>query len=263
MHAEEIMRLAGSVGQRASEIQEALKHVEIPGRSQPLSGVAASSVARCRQIADQIAFLSSEMASQLHTYENSVHRGRRLASMLQTAKAAGAARRKSDKKDPVEDLMESGREYLVEMEVRTGCPLINRRVAEAGLRNLQGLFLAEILRNEESIVPVKPSDKMRVGDRLIFTGLVNSIAQLQKIENLIPVDEPRLYHDLKRSGQARIIEAVISRASPVLGQTIKAGNFRARYGAVVLAVHRHGQRVQAKIGDIKLKPGDTILLLSR
>lgn len=167
-----------------------------------------------------------------------------------------------DKKDPVEDLMESGREYLVEMEVRTGCPLINRRVAEAGLRNLQGLFLAEILRNEESIVPVKPSDKMRVGDRLIFTGLVNSIAQLQKIENLIPVDEPRLYHDLKRSGQARIIEAVISRASPMLGQTIKDGNFRARYGAVVLAVHRHGERVQAKIGDIKLKPGDTVLLLS-
>jgi di/tricarboxylate transporter len=167
-----------------------------------------------------------------------------------------------DKKDPVEDLMESGREYLVEMEVRTGCPLINRRVAEAGLRNLQGLFLAEILRNEESIVPVKPSDKMRVGDRLIFTGLVNSIAQLQKIENLIPVDEPRLYHDLKRSGQARITEAVISRASPMLGQTIKDGNFRARYGAVVLAVHRHGERVQAKIGDIKLKPGDTVLLLS-
>jgi di/tricarboxylate transporter len=118
------------------------------------------------------------------------------------------------------------------------------------------------MRNEELIVPVKPSDKIRVGDRLIFTGLVNSIVQLQKIENLIPVDEPRFYHDLRRSGQAQIIEAVISRASPMLGQTIKDGNFRARYGAVVLAVHRHGERVRAKIGDIKLKPGDTVLLLA-
>jgi di/tricarboxylate transporter len=167
-----------------------------------------------------------------------------------------------DHRDPVEDLMESGREYLVEMDIRKGCPLSGRTVAEAGLRNLQGLFLAEIFRNGESVAPVKPSDRLQLGDRLLFTGLVNSIVHLQKIENLIPVDEPRLYHDLRSSGQARIAEAVVSRASPMLGQTIKDGNFRARYGAVVLAVHRSGERVRDKIGNIVLKPGDTLLLLA-
>lgn len=164
-------------------------------------------------------------------------------------------------RDPVEDLMESGREYLVTMEVRKGCPLIDQRVAAAGLRNLQGLFLAEILRNGESIGPVKPTESIRLGDNLVFTGLVNSILQLQKIDQLIPLDEPRLYHDLRQSGQGRIIEAVISSASPMLGRTIKQGNFRARYNAVVLAVHRNGVRISAKIGDIVLKPGDTVLLL--
>ena len=49
-----------------------------------------------------------------------------------------------DHKGPMDDLIESGREYLVEMEIRGGCPLIGENVAEAGLRNLQGLFLAEI-----------------------------------------------------------------------------------------------------------------------
>ena len=167
-----------------------------------------------------------------------------------------------DHRDPVENLMESGREYLVTMEVRKGCPLIDQNVAEAGLRNLQGLFLAEIVRNGESIGPVKPTDKIHLGDSLVFTGLVNSILQLQKIDQLIPLDEPRLYHDLKNSGQGRIIEAVVSRASPMLGRTIKQGNFRARYNAVVLAVHRNGVRISAKIGDIVLKPGDTVLLLA-
>jgi di/tricarboxylate transporter len=166
-----------------------------------------------------------------------------------------------DHRDTVENLMDSGREYLVTMEVREGCPLIGQRVAAAGLRNLQGLFLAEIVRNGESIGPVKPTDRLRLGDSLVFTGLVNSILQLQKIDQLIPLDEPRLYHDLRQSGEGRIIEAVVSRASPMLGRTIKEGNFRARYNAVVLAVHRNGVRISAKIGDIILKPGDTVLLL--
>jgi di/tricarboxylate transporter len=158
--------------------------------------------------------------------------------------------------------MESGREYLVEMEVREGCPLAGKTVTEAGLRNLQGLFLAEIYRDGESISPVKPSDRLQLGDHLLFAGLVNSIVQLQRIENLIPVDEPSLYHDLRRSGQARVAEAVVSNSFPMLGRTIKEGNFRARYGAVVLAVHRSGERVQDKIGSIRLKPGDTLLLLA-
>jgi len=166
-----------------------------------------------------------------------------------------------DHKGPVDDLRESGREYLVEMEIRAGCPLIGKTVAEAGLRNLQGLFLAEIFRDNESIAPVTPSDRLRQHDRLLFTGMVQSIVQLQKIENLIPVDEPRLYHDLRRSGQARVVEAVVSRTSPMLGRTIKEGNFRAHYGAVVLSVHRCGERVVDKIGNIVLKAGDTLLLL--
>jgi len=167
-----------------------------------------------------------------------------------------------DHRDPVDDLKDSGREYLVTMEVREGCPLVNQTISEAGLRNLQGLFLAEIVRSGESIGPVKPTERIRLGDSLVFTGLVNSILQLQKIDQLIPLDEPRLYHDLRQSGQGRIIEAVVSRASPMLGRTIKEGNFRARYNAVVLAVHRNGVRISAKIGDIVLKPGDTVLLLA-
>jgi len=167
-----------------------------------------------------------------------------------------------DHRDPVEDLLESGREYLVELEVRGGCPLIDNSVADAGLRNLQGLFLVEIVRDQESIAPVKPTDKIRMGDRLVFTGLVNSIVQLQKIPHLTPVHERKHYRDLRRSGKSRIIEAVVSRSSPMLGRTIREGNFRSRYNAAVLAVHRSGERIQSKIGDIILKPGDTVLLLA-
>ncbi|MDT8396885.1 MAG: SLC13 family permease [bacterium] len=167
-----------------------------------------------------------------------------------------------DHRDPVEDLLDSGREYLVEMDVREGCPLAGRSVLSAGLRNLQGLFLVEIVRDGDSLAPVKPADRIHAGDRLIFTGLVNSIVQLKKIPGLVYSGEATLARDLRSSGGGRIVEAVISRSSPMLGKTIREGKFRSRYNAAVLAVHRSGERIRSKIGDIKLKPGDTVLLLT-
>jgi di/tricarboxylate transporter len=48
----------------------------------------------------------------------------------------------------------------------------------------------------------------------------------------------------------------------MLGKTIKEGNFRARYDAAVLAVHRHGERLNTSLGQLQLRAGDTLLLLA-
>ncbi|MFV2082497.1 MAG: SLC13 family permease, partial [bacterium] len=57
-----------------------------------------------------------------------------------------------------------GREYLLEMYVASECRLIGKSIEEGGLRNLQGLFLVEIIRDGDSLTPVKPSDTIVAGD---------------------------------------------------------------------------------------------------
>ena len=52
----------------------------------------------------------------------------------------------------------------------------------------------------------------------------------------------------------------MSDTCPIVGKTIREGAFRTRYDAVVIAVHRNGERIKQKIGDIVLSPGDTLLL---
>jgi len=167
-----------------------------------------------------------------------------------------------DNKDLSVEFPANGREYLLEMQVQQGSPLVGMTVEDAGLRNLEKLFLVEIVRNGESLVPVKPTDHVKANDMLVFTGLVDAIMQLQKIPGLVPRHGGDVYADLHRSGNGRIIEAVVSPSSPMLGRTIKEGGFRSRYDAAVLAVHRHGERIVSKIGEIILKPGDTLLLLA-
>lgn len=168
-----------------------------------------------------------------------------------------------ERKELLEQLGETRKEYLTEMLVQPGCRLVGQTVENAGLRQLPGLFLIEIDRNGTVLTPVGPDDLIQVDDRLIFTGIVSSIIELEKIPGLIPVADPEFEARPEKQKNRRMCEAVISENSPLIGKTIREADFRATYGAAVVAVHRGGKRVEKKIGDIELRPGDTLLLQVR
>jgi len=165
--------------------------------------------------------------------------------------------------DLVEDLGERRREYLVEMLVQPGCALVGKTVEQAGMRRLPGLFLIEITRSDEAITPVTPSDVIQTHDRMIFTGVVGTIADLERIPGLVPAaDITYEFHPAQRV-KRQLAEAVLSRTSPVIGRTVREANFRQRYNTAIVAVHRGGERLGRKIGDIRLQAGDTLLLQAR
>ncbi|HET7578181.1 MAG TPA: SLC13 family permease [Bacillales bacterium] len=157
---------------------------------------------------------------------------------------------------------ENSREYLAEMVVEPKYPHIGKTIEEAGLRNLKGLFLIEIIRGNERLSPVKSTTVMQTGDRLIFTGDVSTIADLQNTKGLRLDPGADLSLDLLENGSTKLIEVVISHHSTLLSKKIKDTRFRGKYDAAVVAVHRNNERVRGKIGDIVLKPGDTLLLLA-
>lgn len=163
--------------------------------------------------------------------------------------------------DPFDAYGKHRREYLVNMRVEPGCHLVGKEVEAAGLRRLRGLFLAEIQRGRELITPVSPNQLIEVGDILTFTGLVETIVELERIPGLRVLDPEEKTDEPLGIGRERLLhEAVISNTSPLVGKTIRDSDFRALYNAVVLAVHRGGERLRGRVGDIVLQPGDTLLL---
>ena len=165
-----------------------------------------------------------------------------------------------DRRDLLETMGESAREYLVNMRIEAGCPLIGKQVEPAGLRRLPGLFLIEITRADRIIAPVEPDDIIREGDRLTFAGVVGTIVDLERTQGLVAErPEPGAETDAN-PGDRRYCEAVVSGTSPLIGRNIRESNFRAVYNAAVIAVHRGGTRLSGRVGDIVLRRGDTLLL---
>lgn len=151
------------------------------------------------------------------------------------------------------------RQYTMEMLIDNDSPLVGNSIEQADLRNLQGAFLIEIERQGHLITAVGPQQKLQAGDRLVFAGDVESIVDLQNRRGLRPADDQIFKIDSERSDR-HLVEVVISNNFPQLGKTIKEGRFRSTYGAAIIAVAREGQRLRSRIGDIVLKPGDTLLI---
>ncbi|MCM3111235.1 SLC13 family permease [Lederbergia lenta] len=156
---------------------------------------------------------------------------------------------------------EQSREYLSQMFVEDTFPYMNSSVEEAGLRSLKGLYLIEIIRDKEKLSPVKSTTIIKSGDRLIFTGLISTIVELEKMQGLRLETGSELTLNMLRNGNIQLVEAVVSHHSSLLYKRIKDSHFRSEFDAGVIAVHRHAERVVNKIGDITLKTGDTLLLL--
>jgi di/tricarboxylate transporter len=157
---------------------------------------------------------------------------------------------------------EEAREYAIEMLLEETSPLIGRSIEEAGLRQLPGAFLAEIERGDTLLPAVAPTERLRAGDRLLFVGVVDSMLDLVRLRGLVPAPDQLFKLDTPRA-ERRLFEAVVSESCPVTGKTIRDGQFRSRYDAVVIAVARNGERLRGKVGDVQLRPGDTLLLEAR
>lgn len=164
--------------------------------------------------------------------------------------ARGAAR---------ESLTGIARDFTVTMQVVRGGPVDNRSVGDAGLRHLQGVFLVEAEREEKIIAPVGPDELLVGGDLLTFVGRVDQIVDLQRLRGLQSSQGRQI--DALAGGAHAFFEVVVG-AGELVGTTLRDIGFRARYGAAVLAIHRAGHRMDAKLGDVPLRLGDTLLVLA-
>ena len=145
-------------------------------------------------------------------------------------------------------------DYLVEVEVMPSSSLIGKSVKANKLRDLQGLFLVEIYRDNRLITPVTPSEVLRESYKLIFSGDVSRIAALEQFDGLrtFAMEEGLL--------RSNLTEVIVLPGATVEGKSIKAAGFRSLFDAAVVGVSRGGLPLSGKLGDIVLRAGDSLVL---
>jgi di/tricarboxylate transporter len=163
-----------------------------------------------------------------------------------------------DRQGPV-DQLQNAREYSVEARVLPGGPLVGRSIADVGLRSMKHAFVLDVSRGPRLLTAVSPEEVLEANDRVTFVGVVDAVNELRRIPGLSVAEDQTFKLNLKHA-QRCLVELVLSASSPLIGQTVKESSFRSLYRAAIISISRDGMRIETKLGEVRLRAGDTLLV---
>lgn len=163
------------------------------------------------------------------------------------------------RKSKLQDFQYRLNEYMVGTQIGEESNLVGKTVKVAGLRNLKDSFLVEVIRDQKVISPVAPECVLQRGDRLFFSGSIQAIANLVKRKEGLHLIN---HHELQSFRHFRCMEAIIPASSSLVEVKVKESDFRNRFNASIVAIHRYGKQLPESIGNTVLNGGDMLFLLT-
>ncbi len=167
---------------------------------------------------------------------------------------------------PTESSLTEGyrlREYLTELLIRQDSPLLDKRLSETDFSRLLDIEVLELQRGREKLRLFLQDIRLKGGDILIVKGNLDNILKVRDTEGVDILADVKLSDRDLKSEDITLAEAVISPESSLIGLTLKEANFRQRYQATALAIRRHGSQIRDKLGRVRLRVGDMLLVQVR
>ncbi|MEC8988290.1 MAG: SLC13 family permease [Verrucomicrobiota bacterium] len=150
------------------------------------------------------------------------------------------------------------REYLSEIAVMPGSSLIGQHVFESSLAEME-FRIVKVLRKKRSFVPNIRSI-IEEGDVLLVSGGMEDLMAVKDASGIEIHAETKLEDEALQTEEVKIAELLITSKSTLIRRTLKETEFRQRFGLAVLAIYRHGQSLGSKLGAIRLRAGDLLLV---
>ena len=162
-----------------------------------------------------------------------------------------------DRKAP-EAAFESTSDYTVELLVPSDNKHIGETIEEAGLTNVNGGSLIEIVHYDDITSPVPADELIMGGDRLVFAGQIDEILDLKKSHGFVNADH-HVFTMSEVSGDRQLRTAYVTFGSSLINTKIGNSSFEQDNNMVLVAVARRGNRIDQPPHEVVLQAGDTLL----
>lgn len=148
--------------------------------------------------------------------------------------------------------------YLTEARIVSDSTVLGKTVAD--LIKLSGgdAIVTSILRNRTMRMTPLPDVVLKANDILLLEGDPEALDRLVS-QGKLSVTGNRASGD-NTTSELVAIEAVIGESSPLIGWTAQRLALYHRFNVNLLAVSRHGERLDRRLAEIQLRLGDVIVL---
>ncbi|PCI04505.1 MAG: SLC13 family permease [Hyphomicrobiales bacterium] len=157
----------------------------------------------------------------------------------------------------------SGRQFIAQIEITQG-HVLEGATSRAGLfSELEDITVRTIMRNDAPMIPAMEDITLRAGDTLIIGATRRALTRALAIGSTsVPAeeDEDDDAQDSRLAPEFSIAEVVVAPGSRFVGRTIQSAAIRSTYGTIVLGVQRKSRMQRKGLDQIRMEPGDTLLM---
>ena len=150
-------------------------------------------------------------------------------------------------------------DYLTDLVLLAESKSVGQSLASAPLVEELGVEVLQILRGEDTLRPTAEII-LREHDVLRIKGDLHTINELKDRAGVTFGMSMKWRDEDLESTDTRLVEAVVGPSSPLAGTSLAESHLRENYGAAVLAVRQHGALTHGEFQNMKLMPGDTLLI---
>ncbi len=162
-----------------------------------------------------------------------------------------------DRKAP-EEVFEDTSEYTLELLVPADNPNIGKRIIDAGLKDIRGGRLIEVIHFDEVLSPVPDDEPIMGGDRLVFAGQIDELLDLKKTHGFVNADHPVFSKD-EANKDRQLRTAYVALNSSLIHKCMGDTTFEKDHNMTLIAIARYGKRIEKSPHEVKLHAGDTLL----
>ena len=163
-----------------------------------------------------------------------------------------------ERKSP-DQAFEATGEYTAELLVPSDCRSIGQTVTEAGLLHVSGGRLIEIVRFDREVISPVPADEYVMGgDRLVYSGQIDSILELRKSHGLTTATR-HVFTVGEDEKKRELYTANVMRGCPLIGTSMETNDFEETHNTVLVAVVREGERINCNPRGVQIERGDILL----
>ena len=140
-------------------------------------------------------------------------------------------------------------------------PLLGKTIKNSPISMIEGVRLIDAVRGGKSLTSPMDEIVLHAGDRLILSCKPQGLIDVREVQGFKFFDQSLLGMEQINTSEAIMVEAMIKPSSSLLSCSLLEANFRGRFNLSVVALHRKGKNLHLSLNALKLRVGDTLLLL--
>lgn len=150
-------------------------------------------------------------------------------------------------------------DYLAELRVPEDSPLIGESWKTSLPEEVRDINLIRIIREDQPLGMAR-TVRFMAGDILLVHGAADRLMKLKDLLGFEMREDASIDDSELASDKMELVEALVPPRSSFVERRIGHASFRRRFGSVVLALQRRGRIVRERLDQVRLAPGDTLLL---